>query len=193
MRIGIFEGRKAYYNRLILKILIEKEPLKAWDIAKQIAKGSMEKTQDVYSTLIRKDGRLNELLEKEYISVLPNKQFIPTLKGIIAYLLTEKNPKISTLHSNLLSEMDISDKSDLTLPFFDIPITALSKEFFECLEEMTVEELCEFKPLIHETLSWIDLDAISNEELAIILIIRLNKALLKKVLDMLSLNLASSK
>jgi hypothetical protein len=186
MRIGIFEGRKAYYNRLILKILIEKEPLKAWDIAKQIAKGSMEKTQDVYSTLIRKDGRLNELLEKEYISVLPNKQFIPTLKGIIAYLLTEKNPKISTLHSNLLSEMDISDKSDLTLPFFDIPITALSKEFFECLEEMTVEELCEFKPLIHETLSWIDLDAISNEELAIILIIRLNKALLKKLLDMLS-------
>ena len=186
MRIGIFEGRKAYYNRAVLKILIEKETLKAWDIAKEIAKGNMNKTQDDYATLIRKNGRLNELLEKEYISVLPNKQFIPTLKGIIAYLLTEKNPKISTLHSNLLSEMDISDKSNLTLPFFDIPITALSKEFFECLEEMTVEELCEFKPLIHETLSWIDLDAISNEELAIILIIRLNKALLKKLLDMLS-------
>jgi hypothetical protein len=193
MRIGIFEGRKASYNHEILKVLIEKEPLKAWDIAKQIAKGSMEKTQDVYATLIRRNGRLNELLEKGYIFRLPNKQFIPTFKGIIAYLLTEKNPKISTLHSNLLSEMDISDKSDLTLPFFDIPITALSKEFFECLEEMTMEELCEFKPLIHETLSWIDLDAISNEELAIILIIRLNKALLKKVLDMLSLNLASSK
>jgi hypothetical protein len=97
MRIGIFEGRKAYYNRLILKILIEKEPLKAWDIAKQIAKGSMEKTQDVYATLIRRNGRLNELLEKGYIQVLSNKCYTPSLKGIIAYLHMEKNREFPAL------------------------------------------------------------------------------------------------
>ena len=181
MRISIFEGRKAYYNHAILKLIIEKEPLKAWDIAKHIAKGSMDKTQDVYATLIRKNGRLNELLEKEYISKLPNKRFAPTFKGIIAYLLTEKNPKISDAYAELLSNIEIPNK--VNLPFFDIPIS--TELFISEIKEMSIQELLFFKKVIQECLEKIDLDSFSNDELFVILIMRLNKTLMNKVVETL--------
>lgn len=180
MRISIFEGRKANYNRAVLKLLIEKEPLKAWDISKHIAKGSMDKTQDVYATLIRKNGRLRELSDKEYVVLLPNKRYSPTFKGIIAYLLTEKNPEISSFYHNLFSKIEIPEK--VNMPFLNIPINT---EFISEVKELTLEELLEFKPLIRNCLEKFDLDAFSNGELFMILTVRLNKALMKKVKELL--------
>jgi hypothetical protein len=182
MRIGIFEGKKAYLNRAVLKLLIESKPLKAWEISKIIA-AKKESTYQVYSVLIRKKGRLNELLKKEYISRLPNKQFIPTFKGIIAYLLTEKNPKISSFYANFFSELPIPEK--LELPLFNFPIT-IDKELLQCLKELNVQELLELKEIVQQALSWVDLDAILSEELAILLSIRLNKELMSKIIELLS-------
>jgi len=188
MRIGIFEGRKAYYNRLILKILIEKEPLKARDIAKQIAKGSMEKTQDVYATLIRRNGRLNELLEKGYIQVLSNKCYTPSLKGIIAYLHMEKEPRISSSYRNILSiTSHIPDQ--LTMPFLGFKVDGeFVKKKIQNIK-FTKGELLQLKKFIDESLTWIDLDAIHEEELIILLTIRLmrkNEQLMEELKEMLS-------
>ena len=36
MPIGIFKGKRVHYNFSILKVLVEKGPLKPWQIAKEI-------------------------------------------------------------------------------------------------------------------------------------------------------------
>ncbi|MEM3752763.1 MAG: hypothetical protein QXM65_07455 [Candidatus Bathyarchaeia archaeon] len=173
MRIGIFEGKKADYNRKILKLLVEKEPLKAWDIAKQITKGSMDKTQDVYSTLIRKNGRLDELIQKEYLTMLPNKRYSPTFKGIIAYLHMEQHPKISESYNNILS-LTSQIPDNFTMPFlgFNVDTRFIKKQ----LEKLSLkrEALQAIKnTLYEENLQWIDLDSIHEKELAIIILLRL--------------------
>jgi DNA-binding PadR family transcriptional regulator len=188
MRIGIFEGRKANYNRAVLKILIEKEPLKAWDIAKEIAKGCMDKTQDVYATLIRKNGRLNELLEKGYIKVLSNKCYTPSLKGIIAYLYMEKEPRISTSYRNILSiTSQIPDQ--ITMPFLGFKVSGeFVKNKIQNIE-FTEEELLQFKSFIDESLSWIDLDKIHEEELLMLAVFRLmqkNEKLMEELTELFS-------
>jgi len=183
MRIGIFEGKKANYNRQILKLLIEKEPMKAWQIAKIIAKGKMDRTQDIYATLIRRNGRLNELSDKGYITLLQNKRYCPTFKGIIAYLVTEEEPKISDFYKDLLSKIEIPEDFDFRL--FDFPKEIIEK-FLNEFKSLSIEELLQLKTFIEESIFWIDLDAISDIELAIILSLRLNKTLLKEFLNMLS-------
>jgi len=188
MRIGIFEGRKANYNRAVLKILIEKEPLKAWDIAKEIAKGIMDKTQDVYATLVRKNGRLNELLEKGYIKVLSNKCYTPSLKGIIAYFYMEKEPRISSSYRNILSiTSHIPD--EMTMPFLGFKVKGeFVKQKIQNIE-FTEEELLQLKNFIDESLTWIDLDSIHEEELVMLLILRLmrkNEQLIEELKEMLS-------
>jgi len=183
MKIGIFEGKKANYNRQILKLLIEKEPMKAWQIAKIIAKGQMDRTQDIYATLIRRNGRLDELTEKQYVTRLDDGRYYATFKGIIAYLLTEENPKIASFYDDLLSKMQFPETLDLPILNISIEVT---KEFVEMLRETPITEFSMFKELIRNSLSWFHLDAITNEELAFILTLRLNKTLLKKVVNLLS-------
>lgn len=78
MQIGIFNGKKGRYNKLILKALYEKGMLSAWHIARYIVDETEKKekkrikdwyhaTQKVSSVLARKEGRLQELLAKEFI------------------------------------------------------------------------------------------------------------------------------
>jgi len=62
----------------------------------------------------------------------------------------------------------------------------MSKELVEMVREIPTTEFSTFKELIKNSLSWFDLDAITNEELAFILTLRLNKTLLKKVVNLLS-------
>lgn len=173
MRIGIFEGKKAHYNKKILKFLIEKEPLKAWDIAKLIAKGSMEKTQDVYAALIRKNGRLNELQEKQYIKLLPNKRYIPTFKGIIAYAFQEKHARISRHYNDIFSEAFSYLPKQMIIPLFNLKVDIdFFKEQIKNIE-FTEEELRQLKNFIEESMPWIDLDRMREEEILTLTLLRL--------------------
>lgn len=91
--ISILTGKKGRYNRLILEVLAENpNGLKAWDIAKEIWKRlKVEEdwyrgAQRIYSLLIRKGGRLEELESKEYIVSKENKWQL-TEKGLITVLV----------------------------------------------------------------------------------------------------------
>gem|GEM_PF-2263834 len=77
-KIGIFKGRSAQYNKLILQVLTEAfsegKELKEWELAKRIQKkldnggNWYVQAQRIYSILIRKNGRLHDLEQKHYIS-----------------------------------------------------------------------------------------------------------------------------
>ena len=75
-KIGIFTGKKAEYNRLILETLLEAEDLKLkeWELAKRIQTKTKpmgdwySHTQRIYSILIRKKGRLEDLSQKGYVN-----------------------------------------------------------------------------------------------------------------------------
>lgn len=176
LRIGIFEGKKARYNRQILKILIENKPLKPWQIAKKMAKGSMEKTQDIYSNLIRKrSGRLRELKNKGYIKRLKGGYYSPALKGIIAILVYEKNlPKIPEFYKNLLN---LKFPSKIKVPFFEIEVNGkkFEKAFKEFADSLDYKEGWQtLKEMTRSFLEYgLDLDAISNEDLLNLILIKL--------------------
>lgn len=178
LKIGIFEGKKARYNYLILKMLIVRGPLKPWEIAKLISKGSMERTQDIYSNLIRKkSGRLEELKTKGYIRRLREKHYAPTIKGIVAVLIYEKElPKISDFYRNILFSF-VKFPSKLKVPFFDIEVSGkkFEKAFKEFADSLNFKEGWQtLREMIKSFLeNGLDLDAISNENLLHLILMKL--------------------
>jgi hypothetical protein len=177
MQIGIFQGKKAVKNRLILKVLVENGPLKPWKIASFISKGSKERTYDVYSNLIRKkSGRLRELQYKGYIKRLRQGFFGPTLKGVIAVLVSERHlPKISEFYSNILKDIKFPPK--VKIPFFDVEVNGkkIESAFEEFADSLSSEEGWQtLKEMIKSFLeSGIDLDVISNEDLLYLILFKL--------------------
>ena len=98
--IPIFQGKKGSYNRLVLEVLAEaKEPLKPWELAKRIHEKEPKEvdwyrgTQKIYSILIRKGGRLEELEKKDYIT-FRNGKWELTFKGLITALIV--NPQLKS-------------------------------------------------------------------------------------------------
>ena len=84
--IGIFQGKQAKYNRLILDILYDNGPLTAWEITGKIQNvGKMS----LHATL---NKRLRSLEKKEYLCK-GGKKWLLQFKGIIANLLIQENPK----------------------------------------------------------------------------------------------------
>jgi hypothetical protein len=70
----IFTGKGAKNNELILKLLYEKGYLTPWKIANELAlldpkkpKDTYHKAQKIQSVLIRKNGRLEDLIKKDFI------------------------------------------------------------------------------------------------------------------------------
>ena len=107
-KIGIFKGRSATYNKLILQVLTEAlsrgERLKEWELAKRIQKKLNKgnnwyvEAQKIYSVLIRKNGRLNELKNKWYIQCEVEEEdgrrvryWLPTPKGLVSALILDPN------------------------------------------------------------------------------------------------------
>jgi hypothetical protein len=131
MGIGIFEGKKAYNNQLVLEVLFKEGPTKSWAIAKKMSprSKSMERTQDIYSVLIRKKkGRLRELEEKGYIATIDGIYEL-TIKGIIATLI--KNPRLELELNPHYLKFDLSKppfnifvKRDYEVPFVRAKISA---------------------------------------------------------------------
>lgn len=92
--IGIFQGKQAKNNKLILKTLYSNGPLTAWGITKKI--GNTEKTkpsrfkkQSLHAILTK---RLRALEKKGYL-LKDGKKWLLRFKGIIASLLIQENPK----------------------------------------------------------------------------------------------------
>ncbi|GEM_PF-4462505 len=103
-RLGIFEGKKAVYNRAILKALNNYGPLSKWELAKKLrdmlhpsisGETAYAKSLKIYSVLIRKGGRLEELLKKEFITKVTSNgetKYALTIKGLIALYLHKPTP-----------------------------------------------------------------------------------------------------
>lgn len=84
--IGIFQGKQTKHNIQILSILYDNGPLTAWEITGKIQKvGRIS----LHATL---NKRLRSLEKKEYLRKA-GKKWCLRLKGIIATLIMQKNPK----------------------------------------------------------------------------------------------------
>ena len=101
IHIGIFSSKSAEYNQAILETLLPKEAT-AWQIAKTIQKkrnpvmnkeATIYRTQNIYSVIQRKKGRLNDLKNKGYIKER-DKKWSLTKKGLVA--LYAKKPDLVT-------------------------------------------------------------------------------------------------
>jgi hypothetical protein len=114
--IGLFQGKKAKYNELVLKALYEKGYLTSWEIAKEIAKNDPTRksknwhheAQKILSVLVRKDGRLPALMKKGFIEE-KNKGFCLTFnKGFCSALVLYKDvpkPAIDEIDDPRLKEI----------------------------------------------------------------------------------------
>jgi len=90
--IPIFQGKKREYNTLILEALATEGPLKNWSLAKKIYELSSKDrdVHNIYSVIVRKNGRLEELHKKKYIGEIEDK-WGATEKGILGLLIVKPN------------------------------------------------------------------------------------------------------
>ena len=84
--IPIFKGKKRENNSLILELLLIHGLLKPWELAKKMSEKTSRDVHDIYSIIIRKKGRLEELEYKKYIMNYDGKWLL-TDKGIYAILI----------------------------------------------------------------------------------------------------------
>jgi hypothetical protein len=93
MEEQLFTGKSAKYNILILKILYQKGTLTPWDLSKEIANLTREKSENIYhktqkiqSVLIRKDGRLINLVNRQFLKKTPEGYCLTFSKGVCTAL-----------------------------------------------------------------------------------------------------------
>lgn len=173
MQVGIFQGKKVKYNKLIFKALHEEGYLSAWQIAKYISKKDPERrkrnwyheAQKVYSVLIRKNGRLEELVNKEYVQKTPRGYRTTYPKGYCLALTLFQDvriPKIDVFDINLLLQ-----GAKAQYPTDDVDTYASLKEMLEIYTELYSKEEG-YRVLAKATSALLDLglnlDALSNEE-----------------------------
>ena len=173
MQVGIFQGKKGKYNQLIFKALHEEGYLSAWQIAKYISKKDPERrkrdwyheTQKVYSVLIRKNGRLEELVNKEYVQKTPRGYRTTYPKGYCLALTLHKDikiPKIDMFDITLLLQ-----GAKAEYPMVDADTHANLKELLEIYAELNSKEEG-YRVLAKATLGMLhlglNLDVVSNEE-----------------------------
>jgi hypothetical protein len=116
---AIFKGKERKNNELIIKMLFEKGYMSTWQIANELAILSSiksvktdpyHKAQKINSVLIRKDGRLPDLVNKGYIEKTKKGYCLTFNKGFCsALLLFENIPKPA---------IDETTKIDAILPEF---------------------------------------------------------------------------
>jgi len=162
-QIGIFQGKKGEYNKLVLKTLYESGYLKPWEMAKKIADlkrkpktNWYQETQKVQSVLLRtKGGRLRELLDKEYLKKTAQGYYLTDLKGFCSALtLYDKaqKPAINPYSKSYELFPELAQALEI--------ISGLHPE--AKLEEKSIEIMNQqIKKLLEKGFN---LDAISNEE-----------------------------
>jgi len=103
MTLEIFKGRKGTNNKLVLKSLYDNGYLSGWKLAREIAendprrrgkkKNWYHEAQKVYSVLVRKGGRLEELSNKEFIEKTDQGYRLTIYKGLCSALTLYENVK----------------------------------------------------------------------------------------------------
>src|SRR5512139_3921040 len=85
--IEIFTGKRATYDTALLTLLYDNEPLTAWELTSKMT--DTNKTS-LHATLSK---RLRSLEKEEYLRKKGKKWHL-RIKGILAVLLLQKEPKI---------------------------------------------------------------------------------------------------
>lgn len=176
-KIGIFKGKKATYNSLILETIFRDGPLTNWEIAKRIYQtGKINaNTHNIYGNLQRKKGRLEDLQRKQYLKE-ENEKWILRLKGFIA--LRNKYPEMVGL---LREKMKKLPKS------FELPdepsifrVLPLSKGLIQSITSSVytkIRNLVGFLDYANELVASgvVDLDQIKEQDLIILLALGITK------------------
>jgi hypothetical protein len=100
MKDQVFIGGGAKYNKLILTTLFVKGHLTVWELANEIAKSELKpkeslyhKAQKIQSVLIRKKGRLEDLVNTEYLKRKKKKEYYLTMNKGFCTAITLFNEK----------------------------------------------------------------------------------------------------
>ena len=162
MENKIFTGKGAKNNELILKLLFEKGCLSPWKLANELAlldpkkpKDTYHKAQKIQSVLIRKNGRLGYLVEKEFIRKTAEGYCLTVSKGSCSALVLFGNkpiPKPSMYEFFNLENLPVEFRNFLSL---------LSKLDSDALKESYKEVQGITKKLLEEGLTF---ERLTNEQ-----------------------------
>ena len=111
-----FKGKSAIYNEAILMSLFKKGPIKEWALSKEVANviSSDKDEHDVYSVLIRKNGRLEDLESKGYIQYdKSEKKYELTFKGFITLGLVKPTLREDILLDDKFQKIQAVQREDL--------------------------------------------------------------------------------
>jgi hypothetical protein len=104
--IPILNGKAAAYNTAILEVLYTKGPqASAWYLAKEVTQRLGGDPRNVYSVLVRKEGRIETLERLGYVWEDHDKKIWIDYKGILALLI--HNPELwDKINPDMLSLLD---------------------------------------------------------------------------------------
>ena len=148
-RFEVFHEKKAAkYNKMVLKVLYENGYLSSWELARKIVENDAERqkknwyheTQKVQSVLVRKNGRLTDLVNKEFIEKTDKGYCLTFNKGFCsALVLYDEIPKPA---------IDEATKIDAILPELKEILDIVSRlhpeamfEGYKAMREITIELL----------------------------------------------------
>ena len=179
--IGILQGKKARYNKLILKALYRNGPLTQWEISKHIRRIAQKNakinrkieyasTQMIQSVVSR---RLKKLSIKKYVLKRKDRKWTLHLKGVIAILIMEPKPKpwSEKWHESWAPKIDvISEDAPQELRSSLDPMKEALQDIYKDLKNFNnwVELANRAKALLNKGV--INLDFISNDLLFTLLI-----------------------
>jgi hypothetical protein len=122
-QIGIFKGKEARINEIILKTLYENGPLSAWEIVKKALPKSSNKNSD-HATY---NKRLRALEKKSYV-IKKDKFWVLNFKGLLAYLIIqEKTEPFGAFYINRADQIQVQVDSELDAIFKSNLVTGTTK------------------------------------------------------------------
>jgi len=178
--LKIFDGKKGTYNGLVLRVLFKSSYLTAYEIAKEIARIQRKpkenlrlKTVDVYSVLVRENGRLAELEKKEYIQKIEKRYRLTLPKGIATALTLFKEIEDSGI-----------DELQIILEPLDEELEPIFREIWMIYSEIYPKKEY-YRALLKATQSLIDegldIDVISNRKFNSYLELKLEEMLQQEI------------
>lgn len=159
----IFAGKEGKNNRLILKALYEKGYLTPWQIANEIANGDPERkpkedpyhrAQKINSVLVRKNGRLSDLVDQGFLEKTGKGYCLTFNKGFCSALtIYEKEIPLPAI--------DEATKIDAIIPELKEILDIIYRHRPEAIFEMYIEMRKITKKLLDKGINF---GKISNRE-----------------------------
>lgn len=180
MKIGVFEGKKAQYNQVILEVLLKHGSLKTWEIAKQLFQMKTDiknpeiayaRTQKIYSVIARRNGRLENLRKKGYIN-LENERWDLAFKGFA--ILIKKPELLSEVNGYYFEKPPVDlikfGKKNVSFPF-GVRVQINKRQFLDTVKSLSGRSMLmkivkSMEKLVQEG---IDLDRISTTNLLLLI------------------------